>query len=447
MSPEQAKGRQVDKRADTWAFGVLLYEMLTGRQAFGGTDISETLAFVLTREVDWDSVPAETPPSVRRLLRRCLTRDRKNRLAEMSMVRVEIDEAGEVPEATPAAGITEPLAEPAFWQRPAAIAAMLLGALALGGLAVWSLMTPPPSTERLTRFGITLPEDVQFFSTGRHIVAAAPDGSFLVYTTTQGLRLRPVGQLESTLIPGTDGAREPFVSPDSDWIGFYADGQLKKVAVSGGAPIVLCNAVRVYGASWWEDDTILFGQGSAGILRVAGTGGTPEVVIEVADGELAHGPQMLPDGEWVLFTLRPATSTLWDSSQVVVQSLSTGAREVLIDGGRDARYLPTGHLVYGLSGVVFGVAFDADARAVVGGPVSLLEGVRSAGSGSSGAMQFSVARDGSLVYVPGATAAGGTARRLMWGSHRTRGAAPGRAGSLSGGESLTRRQTSRARHG
>ena len=243
-------------------------------------------------------------------------------------------------------------------------------------------------------------------------MTAAPDGSFIVHTANDALSLRLVGQLESTPIPGTRGAREPFVSPDNEWIGFFSDGQLRKVAVSGGAPVTLCGAMNPYGASWGEDDTILFGQGAAGIWRIAGTGDTPEVVIEVAEGELAHGPQMLPGGEWVLFTLRPAATNSWDAAQIVVQSLATGERIVVIEGGRDARYVPTGHLVYGLNDVVFAVAFDLETRQVVGGAVSLVDGVAS--TGFTGSAQFSMARNGSLVYAPGAAAVGSEGRGLMW---------------------------------
>jgi Tol biopolymer transport system component len=397
MSPEQARGKPVDKRADIWAFGVVLHEMLTGRRAFAGEDVSETLAFVMTRELDASELPAETPPSVRRLLRRCVTRDRKARLADISVARLEIDDANAAPES----GASAPLAELAFWQRPAGLAVVILATLAIGSAAVWSLLRPAPSPRPLTRFGITLPEGEALTRTGRHAVAAAPDGSFIVYPA-EGLWIRQLAELQATRIAGIDDPAEPFVSPDGRWIGFYSDGELKKVSVGGGAPITLCEARNPYGASWGEDDTILFGQPDQGILRVPATGGAPETVIEVAAGEQAHGPQMLPGGEWVLFTLRPPTATGWNDAQIVVQSLTSGEREVLIQGGRDARYLPTGHLVYALNRVLFGVAFDAARRTIVGGPVSLIEGVDD-GSSFSGAVHFGLASNGLLVYRPGTT--------------------------------------------
>ena len=203
------------------------------------------------------------------------------------------------------------------------------------------------------------------------------------------------------MVAGTDGnVREPFFSPDGQSIGFYspASNQLQKVFTSGGAPVALGDAQNPWGASWDADDMILYGQGQEGIWRVPGTGGTPEQVITVEDGEQAHGPQMLP-GDWVLFTFRPAGVTSWDTAHIVMQSLTTDERVVLIEGGRDARYVETGHLVYALNGVVTATAFDLDAREVIGGPVPLVEGVRDAGVGT-GAVQFSVAGNGSLFYVP-----------------------------------------------
>ena len=205
---------------------------------------------------------------------------------------------------------------------------------------------------------------------------------------------------------GTEAeARSPFFPPDGQWVGFYAAGQLKKVATSGGAPVTLCDANNPWGASWGADDMILYGQGPEGIWRVPGTGGAPEQVIAVEEGEQAHGPQMLPGGEWVLFTLRPSTTELWDEARIVVQSLVSEERVELIEGERDARYLPTGHLVYALNGVLFGVAFDADALQVLSGPVPLVEGVLGAAT-STGAVHYGVSNSGSLAYIPGEAESG-----------------------------------------
>jgi len=398
MSPEQAKGRPVDRRTDIWAYGVVLFEMLTGRQTFGASDVSDTLAAVLRKEVDLDELPDDTPALVRRLLRRCLERDRKQRLPDIGMARLEL---AEVAAGTDSAPTVAPAPAPsvAFWQRPAGIAAIAAVTLAVGALLAWSLKQPPTVPKPLAKFGITLPEGVEFSSTGRHVVAIAPDGSFFVHTGDSGIWIRRRSELESTRIPGVEGAREIFVSHDSQWIGFQSDGQFRKVAVSGGAPVPLAETGGPYGVSWSTDGSILIGLGSNGIVRVPETGGAPQTVVDVSDaGGSASNPQMLPGGEWVLFTYRPPTVSAWDESEIVVQSLATGAREV-ITRGADARYLSSGHLVYLVGGVLFGVTFDVDRRAVVGGPVSLVEGVLM--SSVSGAGQFSLADDGTLVYRSG----------------------------------------------
>jgi serine/threonine-protein kinase len=296
-----------------------------------------------------------------------------------------------------------------WWRATAwALAGVIAGGLVIG-VAVWALMRPEP--QAVARFQIPLPADQAFSFPGRHMVAISPDGTRVAYTANSGLWLRPLDQLRATSVSGTEAeARSPFFSPDGQWIGFYAAGQLKKVSVSGGAPVTLCAADNPWGASWGPDDLILYGQGPQGIWRVRGTGGTPEMVILVEKGEQAHGPQMLPGGEWVLFTFRARGVSAWDQAQIVVQSLETGERNVVINGGRDARYVPTGHLVYALNGVVLAVPFDLGARRVAGGPVSLVEGVATAG-GITGAVQFSIATNGSLIYALGSS---GPQRTLVW---------------------------------
>ena len=402
MSPEQARGKTVDKRADIWAFGVVLFEMLTGRQVFSGTDISLTLAAVLRQDMDWTELPSETPHSVRRLLRRCLERDHKRRLPEIGTARLEIDETdAEAVPVAPAGAPTAPIAQPALWQRPASIVAIALGTLLLGGLAVWSVVQP--DSVPVVRVPIPLGADETLSSTGRHSVAISPDGRRIVYVANGGLWLRPIDQLQATAMAATFGdgnARNPFFSPDGQWVAYHSGQGLKKVSISGGAPVVLSDADNPHGATWGADDAILFGQGLEGIWQVPGAGGSPEQLIALDDGALAHGPQMLPGGEWVLFTLRPANTLRWDEAQIVVQSVATGERRVLIAGGRDGRYVATGHLVYALNGGLFAVPFDLGARDVTGGPVSLIEGVMD-GDVRTGAAHFSLSSTGSLVYIPG----------------------------------------------
>ena len=394
MAPEQARGKPVDKRADIWAFGVVLLEMLTGRRVFRGETGSEMLAEVMKTEPSWDRLPAEVPPGLDSLLRRCLQKDPRQRVRDIGDVRLAMEGALETTGDAP----TEPNVTPLrVWQRPSVILVAGMTAILASSLTVWSLMRPGP--QALSRFEIPLRAEESFNPVGGgHIVAVSPNGRHIVYNTTAGLSLRSLDQVAPVLVAGTEGnGFEPFFSPDSQWIGFYAGGQLKKVSVTGGAPVTLGDAQAPFGASWGDNDMILYGQGSEGIWRVPGSGGTPEPVITVENGEQAHGPQMLPD-EWVLFTFRPAGAS-WDESHIVMQSLANGERVVLIEGGRDARYVETGHLVYASNDMVLAVAFDLDARQVLGGPVPLVEGVR--GSLNTGAAQFSVATNGSLVYVPG----------------------------------------------
>ena len=244
-------------------------------------------------------------------------------------------------------------------------------------------------------------------------MALSPDGTHLAYVANEQLYLRAMDQLEATPLRGTDGGRGPFFSPDGQSIGFYQGIQLKRVAITGGAPVVLCDARRFRDASWGPDDTILFGQVDppAGIVQVSGAGGTAEVLIAVEDGEDARQPQLLLDGESVLFTLGSLNGD-WDQAQIVAQSLATGERRLLVDGGTDARYLPTGHLVYAQGGTLFAVPFDVARLEVTGGPVSLVEEV--AVDRRTGAAQFSVSRTGSLAYVPDTGVNRAPQRTLAW---------------------------------
>ena len=399
MSPEQAKGKQVDKRADIWAFGAVVFEMLAGRRLFEGEDVSETLAAVLRAEPDWEALPPQTPRSVRRLLERCLTRDLKKRLRDIGEARILLEESST--EATDV--VTTPVASASRkrWAS-AVVAALALGFIA--GIAFWSSRRPPPAA--LVRYAITLQEGDRLFETSRHSVALSPDGSRLVYVANNQLYLRPMDQMEAVPIRGAELGRSPFFSPDGQWIGYWSDGLLKKVPAGAGAPITLCEATNPYGASWSSDGTILFGQGPGGILRVSENGGEPEVVVAVEGDELAHGPQMLPGGTTLLFTL--ADNLEWNDVMIVAQSLETGERRTLVEGGSDARYAPSGHLVYAIAENLVAVRFDAERVELLGGAVPVVEGVLR--SSLSAAAHFSFSERGTLVWVPG----NAVERELVW---------------------------------
>ena len=416
MSPEQAKGKTVDKRSDVWAFGAVLYEMLTGKRAFDAEDVSETLAAVLRAEVDWARLPKDLSPVLGTYIRRCLQKDPKQRIRDIGDVALALEGAFE----TGGSRTVESAAvsQPAAWRRPVpvALAASLVGGLVIG-LAVWFATRPAPQPPApVARFQIPLAAGETFFNNIWHVVALSPTGTHVAYTVLTGLVLRPVDQLEAQPIPGTVGATGPFFSPDGQQIGFWMNGQLRRVSVSGGAPVTVAEVDTPWGASWGADNMILYSLGGQGIWRVPGTGGTPEQLIPLEAGELAQGPQLLPGGEWVLFTWRPAGLISWDQAQIVMQSLATNERIVLINGGRDARYLPTGHLVYGMSGALLAVPFDLDTRQITGGAVPLVEDVGGAAVATTGVVQFNVAATGSLVYVPGTLGFGGGAQQriLVW---------------------------------
>ncbi len=417
MSPEQAKGRAADKRSDVWAFGAVLYEMLSGQRAFKGEDVTDTLATVLKGEPEWNALPDEASPLVVTLIRRCLEKDRRRRVADLSTARFIIDESARVGAAAPA--------PPASGLRRTGWTLIVAGTAALiAGYTAWILKPASAPSRPLARFTITLPTGEQFSNAGRHLVALSPDGTHVAYVANSRLYIRAMDQLEAVPIRGTEGTsntagRSPFFSPDGQWIGFWHDGQLKKASMTGGSPVVLCAAESPpWGASWATDNTILYGQGPDGIWRVSGDGGKPEHVVKVDAGQLVHGPLLLPDGRAILFTL--ARNSDWDAAEIVAQSLATGTRRVVVKGGTDARYASTGHLVYALGNTLLGLPFDAATLAVTGGPVPLVDAVaRAVGPvpvGLTGAAHFAMSSDGALIYVP-TDAVGGLRqprRTLVW---------------------------------
>ena len=405
MSPEQAKGRTVDRRADVWAFGAVLYEMLTGQRAFAGEDVSDTLANVLKMEPAWERLPAEVPARIRQVLRACLQKNAKQRIGDVQDVRLALEGAFET--TVPGTAAPAPAIQPRpLWRRALPVVAAAVVASAMVGAAAWTFKPASPLT--VARFAFALGEGQQFPPTGSHHLAVSPDGTLLVYAANSQLYLRSMSDLEPRPIPGTQQTPppdEPVFSPDSRSIAFYAqvDNTIKKIAVSGGAAVTIRPADAPFGLRW-DTDGIVFGQGSKGIMRVSANGGRPEVLASVKNGEVAYGPQVLPDGEWVLFTIATAaTRDGWDKAQIVVQSLKTSERKTLVSGGSDGRYVPTGHIVYALGGVLFAVPFDLRHLNVTSGPVPIVEGVSRSTTGSTGVAHFSVSSTGSLVFVPGPT--------------------------------------------
>ena len=423
MSPEQARGKTVDKRADIWAFGVVLFEMLAGRRLFETEDVSLTLADVMRAEPEWEALPETVPPSVRTVLRRCLEKETKHRIRDIGDVRLAMDGAFETTGIAPPEARGAPLP---VWQRPATIA---VTALALGGLSVWILTGSVPP--RVVRFPIPLAANQTFRFDQHSVVAVSPDGSQIVYEANGSLWLRPLDQLQASPLQGAgsagrlNAARGPFFSADGQSVGFWIgavggdplnlESELRKISVNGGAPVTLATVrATALGASWGTDDVVLYGQPD-GIWKVPGAGGTPELLIPVDEGKYLHRPQMLPGGKWVLFSQNELGAN-WNEAEIVAESVSTGERTMLIQGGRDGRYLSTGHLVYVRDNVLLAVAFDAGSRQVTGQPIALVERVAHAGS-RLGAAQFDVSASGSLVYVPG-SARSSDVTMLTWVSRQ-----------------------------
>jgi serine/threonine-protein kinase len=413
MSPEQAKGRPADKRSDVWAFGAVLYEMLSGQRAFKGDDVSDTLAAILRQDIDWAALPPSTPVPVRRLIARCLERDVRRRLRDIGEARIVLED----PAASTAAGQEAPtLTTPRpLWRRviPVALTAIVAGGLA--GTVAWYIK--PSTSVAVTRFSFMLPEGQTFSGIARRMLDISPDGTQIVYVANGRLYLQSMSQGNAKPIQGTEGfeaATNPVFSPDGRSIAFHAtsDPTIKRIPVTGGAALTICAADNYPFGMSWESGYILFSDGK-GIRRVSADGGTPEVLVRLRDDEIAESPQMLPGGQAILFTLAKGTVwNRWDTAEIVVETLATGERKTIIRGGSDARYLKTGHIVYATSGTVFAVLFDAQRREVTGSAAPVVAGVLRAMAGTraqpatdrglSGAANFSVSNNGTLIYVPGA---------------------------------------------
>ena len=412
MAPEQAKGKQVDKRADIWAFGCVLYEMVTGRQAFEGEDVSEILASVIKGNVNLDLLPAGT--RLRALVARCIEKDVRKRFRDIGDVRYELGQIEANLEESPQQAAAD--ARPSARLLPSIGSAVALTAIVVG-TAVWTLKPTPTVDFRPTaRFTYTLPQNQTFRNIGRPVVAVSPDGRHFVYNATGGLYLRSMDGLNARLITGTEeSVTNPFFSPDGQWVGFYADSQLKKIPVAGGTAVALGNANNPFGASWGPDNTIVFGQ-PEGVMRVSANGGTPELLVATEKGEQAHGPQMLPGERSVLFSLtRGSGDTRWDTADIVVQSLDTGERKVLWQGGSDARYVPTGHVIYALDDALFALPFDLERLEVSGGPVPLLSGLQRAQTpaNNTATAHYALSDQGTLVHVIGISVVA-QPRTVLW---------------------------------
>jgi Tol biopolymer transport system component len=416
MSPEQARAKPVDKRTDIWAFGCVLYELLTGKRAFRGETVSDTIAAVLEREPNWGALPPATPAKIRDLLRRCLQKESQHRLRDIGDARIEIEEASAAPAMPEPAATLKGVRVLGRRALIVGVGALLLVAI-VTGLAIWNLKPAPTAPPKpVSRFTITLPPGEQLSAQDYAAMALSPDGTHLAYVATQGgtqqLYLRAMDSLEATKpIPGTEGAVSPFFSPDGQWLGFFARGKLKKVSVSRGSALTLGDAKNPRGGSWGGQGTIAFAPAAVSVLQqVSDTGDTLQPLTHLEKGENSHRwPEFLPGGKAVLFAAGTSAAN-WSNAQVVVQPAGTGERRNLIQAGMYPRYAPSGHLVYAQGGSLMAVPFDPQRLAITGAAVPVVEGVLQ--STANGNAQYTFSATGSLVYVSGGVQA--TQLRLVW---------------------------------
>jgi eukaryotic-like serine/threonine-protein kinase len=422
MSPEQAKGRPADKRSDVWAFGCVLYEMLTGKRPFDGEDVSDTLAFILTREPDWSALPLNIPAAIRRLLRRCLDKNAKERLRDIGDARLEIKEAltaptGETVVATPAPAKAGRGAR--LW--PATAAALLLATLALAAAVVYLLRST--GNPAVVRFVVSPPEKTAFnffisnlagggslaFNSG----TVSPDGQKLIFTLQDAagkvlLWVRPIDSLAAQPLPGTEDPTLPFWSPDSRFVGFFSGGKLKKIDVTGGPPLTLSDAPAGRGGAWNRDGVIVFApSNNRPLYRVSAAGGEPVAVTKLQSGEAFHrSPSFLPDGRHFVYRAQSA------SAGIFLGSLDSEEPNRIQSADTQATYTASGYLLFVRQGTLLAQPFDAKKLRLTGDPFPIAERVVDDTANGLGA--FSVSDNGVLTYRTGITTTTGQDVQMAW---------------------------------
>jgi serine/threonine protein kinase len=423
MSPEQAKGKAVDKRTDIWAFGCVLFEMLTGKQAFEGEDVTDFVVAVMTKEPDWTALPPATPPRIVELLHRGLKKDPRDRLRDIGDARLEIEEALRAPNAQQAVSVEAP-ARGLSWTVVFGVltAGILVGAAAVG---IWHLrrgeQSPSQTSGPLTRTAIDLPSNARLAlgtvipleGFDSNVIALSPDGRHLAYVgqSPSGtvLYLRDTGGLDVAPIPGTEGAIYPFFSPDSRWLGFLTNDKVKKISLEGGAPVTLCDARVPVRATWLTNDAIYFGEDEGSRLsRVGAAGGSATVVVPTPADRRVTFSQTLPGGKEALATTW-ARGISADYADVALVSLATGESKVLIHSGYDARYVPPGYVLFGRGGNLLAIRFDPTRGEVAGDPMPVVSGASM--ESFFGQVHASASDNGLIAYAPGGDRAMG---RLVW---------------------------------
>ena len=418
MAPEQLEGQDADARTDIWAFGCVVYEMVTGKKAFAGKSQASLIAAILEHDPPPVSAPdALTPPLLDRVIKTCLTKEPDGRFQSAGDVVLNLSWIDE--SATETAVATQQRA--LDWTRlRLVVAGVVLAVAAISSLATWWLAGLQPVEETaVRRAALPLPAEAAYLPRGQSQganVAISPDGTRVVYAGGTGaqaqLYLRVLDQLGVSPIAGTAGALTPFFSPDGQWVAFFADGRLKKVPIGGGAPLTLCDVASGFGGTWSEDGTIVFAAALlAGLSRVSENGGTPQPFTTLAEGEGSHRWLAVVAGSRdVLFAVDVESSFSWDNARIAIQSLDESEHRVILDGGTSPRYLPTGHIVFARAGSLLAAPFDTASRSTGGPPLSLLQGV--AMTDLMGDAHYALSTNGTLVYVPGG--AEDFSRSLVW---------------------------------
>ena len=414
MAPEQLEGKDADARTDIWAFGCVVYEMVTGQKAFEGKSQASLIGAILHKEpATLSTVEPLSPAGLDYVAQTCLGKDPDDRWQSARDLLRELKrvEAGGAAPADSAPTIAPQ--HLALWQRPMPLTLGALLIAVVAGLAVWSLT--PRLTQPVSRMVVSVaPSAPVGASVSYSDVAISPDGAHIIYQTEddQALHVRAVDQLQGAPLRGAAPAGNAFVSPDGAWVGFTNGPALMKVSILGGAPLTICEVpgVDLRGASWGADDTIVFGvRSDTGLLQVPAAGGEPELLTTPDEGFSHRWPDILPGGSGVLFAVDPSGPGSTES-QIAVLDLATGVHEIIIPRGLHPRYSSTGHIVYAVEGTLRAVAFDLDTLEVTSDPVPVVEGVMT--KDGSGAASFDLSESGSLIYV------GGTAsqamRSLVW---------------------------------
>ncbi len=403
MAPEQARGKAVDKRADIWAFGVVLYEMLTGRRAFEGGDISEVLASVLKDAPSNEALPAATPMAIRRLLRRCLEKDPAKRLDSMAAARLEIDDA--LAGGADASGVSPDGATRRWNNRTLAAAALAAVALLSAGAGLGWRLTPAPLVERpIARFAMAMPEGQLLGSFNAPSLAVAADGRRVVYRTTQAIFVRDLEDPEPREVTRSPGSGV-WISPDGEFVLFKTPSGLSRVPVSGGHPQQIVATPEVAGAEWGSDGTVIYSTGVS-MARIPETGGTPQILLTSSKTtDFISFPQRLP-GDRLLFTRWGGR----DLAPVTVATDLDGSNERVVLQGHSGRYIAPGYLLYGSEGRLQAVLFDANRGEVLGAAILVPDTVFI--SDQTAWAQIAIGQGGTAAYVSSLSTANQT--QLAW---------------------------------